>query len=170
MGCCIYICDLNQISIRSLTCIVCLLMLNTSPSSGQQLCAADGRWHKVEWAVLSPAPELRRVFITSLWGRPSAYHKCSIVHLARKFVLLLMAPKWLRCICFWDIFWLIVLDCAGEAVTWEHLPTVTAVSPLWDRDIRAEVTKTKMTEQEMHKRRAQLLVPGMQGRIYLFAR
>lgn len=65
---------------------------------------------------------------------------------------------------------MVVLDCAGEAVTWEHLPTVTAVSPLWDRDIRAEVAKTKMTELEMNKRRAQLLVPGMQGRICLFVK
>ena len=55
-------------------------------------------------------------------------------------------------------------------MTWEHLPTVTAVSPLWDRDIRAEVAKTKMTELEMNKRRAQLLVPGMQGRICLFVK
>lgn len=56
-------------------------------------------------------------------------------------------------------------DSAGGVVTWEHLPVVTAVSPLWDESVRGEVTKTKMTEQEMHRRRAQLLVPGGQGTI-----
>ena len=70
-----------------------------------------------------------------------------------------------KCISSWFIFLLFVADSAGEAVTWEHLPMVMALSPLWDDAVRGEVTKTKMTEQEMHKRRAQLLVPGMQGRL-----
>ncbi|XP_076462183.1 ribonucleases P/MRP protein subunit POP1-like [Babylonia areolata] len=51
-------------------------------------------------------------------------------------------------------------DSAAEVMTWDHLPAETAVSPLMDEAVREEVTRTKMTEQDINRRRSKVLVPG----------
>ena len=41
-------------------------------------------------------------------------------------------------------------------------PSDVAGSHIWDRAVRREVKETKMTEQELNRRRSELLVPSSQ--------
>ncbi|KAL8586772.1 hypothetical protein ACOMHN_061285 [Nucella lapillus] len=51
-------------------------------------------------------------------------------------------------------------DSAAQVMTWDLLPPQTSMSPLMDEAVREEVTQTKLTEQEMNRRRSELLVSG----------
>lgn len=43
-----------------------------------------------------------------------------------------------------------------------HWPSDMAGSHIWDQSVRHEVKETKMSEQELNRRRSELLVPSSQ--------
>ena len=43
-----------------------------------------------------------------------------------------------------------------------HWPADVAGSHIWDQSVRREVKETKMSEQELNRRRSELLVPSSQ--------
>ena len=48
----------------------------------------------------------------------------------------------------------------GKPLEWSDFPSSVSESPIWDDAARGEVTKTKMADYDMNKKRSQLLVPG----------